>query len=136
VSGVVFAVLFILVTVVMVSIGFAMTSAPANATVVQGRITSISVNDRGLCSPVAEFFVDGVGHTAHAAVAQQPCPWHVGDTIAVSYLPGSAETTARALVSTPIWLPLIGVLFLGCGLYVGITSIRKLVFLRSAPVTE
>lgn len=59
-----------------------------------GRVVELRM-DEGVCSPVVEFTANGETYLAYALVGQQPCPFRIGDSAELTYLPSSPESSVR-----------------------------------------
>ena len=83
--------------------------APANmSATITGTVTDVNLSEGGTtsrngrvsppsCSPVAGFVVGGKQYTASSSAGVSPCPWALGQPIAVTYDPSSP---AKAMIPT------------------------------------
>jgi hypothetical protein len=127
IAGILFSIAFISISLFMFSFFDSATAVPVGSVEVAGRVVSLTRGDGGGCSPVAQFFVDGNGHTARSVLSQSPCPWSVGDPVTVTYEPSSIDSSARVKDGGDILITVAKFIFVGAGALVGLTSIRRLV---------
>lgn len=84
----------------------------------------------GACAPEASFTVDGVEYAAHTRSFSSPCPWRVGQTISVTYLPvditQSAAFTGEKQFSGWMLMPIAGIVLTLPGAWMFIASLRLL----------
>ena len=143
-SGVFGSVVGIFVGLVFVGVGLFLSSSmktPANmSATITGHVTSVTVSQSttssssrssrstssSTCSPVAEFVVDDVPFTASTSVGVSPCPWSVGQPIAVAYDPTSPALATIPSKGGVTWMPWI---FSGAGALVAVVSLFG--FIRS-----
>ena len=101
---------------------------PANmSATATGTVTSVEVSHRRrsrLCTPVAAFEVGGKPYTASTSVGVKPCPWTVGQPIAVMYDPASST---NAIVPSPGSTQVMPLIFIGAGALLTAGSAYRLV---------
>lgn len=74
---------------------FSRASEPAAGSVATtGTVVELEM-DSGACSPIVEFRVGTETYRAYSSVSQEPCPFNVGDSAELTYLPTSPESSAR-----------------------------------------
>ena len=121
------------------------TSAPANMSAsATGTVTSIRVtqpiqsrstsqSSGPSCFPVAEFAVGGKTYNASMSVGLSPCPWTVGQLVAVAYDPTAPTEAMIPATGQTKYLPWlfggIGVLLAGWSLF---SLVRSIAAMRAA----
>ena len=102
----------LIIGVVFVGLGLGVSAAlstPANlsatATGTVARLQFSGASRR--CSPVAEFVVDGKTYQAFSSAQDKPCPYEVGQPIAVAYDPASPSSAGIPAIGIGRFVPMI-----------------------------
>jgi hypothetical protein len=91
--GIILGLIFIGGAVVTLQLIDSANAAAPGSVIVSGTVSKITMDGK-YCSPDVDFIADGATYVVQSSLAISPCPWHVGQSATVSYVPGKVESTA------------------------------------------
>jgi hypothetical protein len=97
--GIIFGIFCIVGAIVAIQIIESANAAAPGSVSVNGTVSKLDL-DGEYCSPEVDITVDGEQWIVSSGLAVKPCPWRLGQTVPVSYVPGQVESTATVTDST------------------------------------
>jgi hypothetical protein len=99
-------------------------NAPAAGSLTaNGTVAALDFVNNG-CSPEVNFMAGDTQYLIYSTISINPCPWHVGETVPVSYVPGNEKATATVTDSAST-MPITAAKY-------GSIAIGSLIVLRNA----
>jgi hypothetical protein len=92
--GIILGLIFIGGAVVTLQIIESANAAAPGSVIASGTVSKINMDGK-YCSPEVDFIADGAAYVVQSSLAISPCPWHIGQSAKVSYVPGQVESTAN-----------------------------------------